>query len=209
MLAETSPLIGWAYRAAETQALVAAIAGEPVVPVPYAPEEFIATRLEEPGDVHDWHWDDYAYALVWVLRAPPEAAGGSVELVRNVGWDKAAPRVAEHLRRSRSNGFIPGGNRVFAARERDDAPCDTLAGPRGPRHLVFLVRRPGIWPRDQPRNDRGPLVRLIAVAVLVAALVPSAACARWTRPFRARAPMRSTRRRPASSPTAGGSRPTT
>jgi hypothetical protein len=115
-LAATSPLIGWAYRAAETLALVAAIVGEPVVPVPYAPEEFIATRLEEPGDVHDWHWDDYSYALVWVLRAPPAASGGGVELVRNVAWDKAAPRVEEHLRAHPIERFHPRAGTAYLLR---------------------------------------------------------------------------------------------
>jgi hypothetical protein len=115
-LAATSPLIDWTYRAAETRALVATIAGEPVEPVPYAPEEFIATRLEEPGDVHDWHWDDYTYALVWVLRAPPAAAGGGVELVRHVGWDKAAPRVAEYLRAHPIERFHPRTGTAYLLR---------------------------------------------------------------------------------------------
>lgn len=115
-LAATSPLIDWAYRAEATRAVIAAIAGEAVEPVPYAPEEFIATRLEEPGDVHDWHWDDYSYALVWVLRAPPAAAGAGVELVRNVAWDKSAPRVADHLRAHPIERFQPRAGTAYLLR---------------------------------------------------------------------------------------------
>ena len=108
--------IARAYRSASVLDVVAAIAGEPVVPVPYEPEEFIATRLEEPGDVHDWHWDDYSYALVWVLRAPPPAAGGGVELVRNVAWDKRDPRVAEHLCANPVERFHPRGGTAYLLR---------------------------------------------------------------------------------------------
>jgi len=93
VLAATAPATVACYRSAELQSLVAAIANEPVVPVPYEPEELIATRLEFAGDTHGWHWDDYAYALVWVLRAPAPEDGGSLELIRDVPWCKSEPRV--------------------------------------------------------------------------------------------------------------------
>ena len=111
-----SALVARIYRSPELLARVAAAAGEPVVPVPYQPEEFIATRLEEPGDVHGWHWDDYAYALVWVFRAPPPAAGGAVELVPGVPWDKSAPRVREHLRAGRLQRFHPAAGSAYLLR---------------------------------------------------------------------------------------------
>jgi hypothetical protein len=88
------------YRSGELLSLVASVAGEPVVPVPYVPEELIATRLEETGDTHGWHWDDYGFALVWVLRAPPPEDGACLEYIAGVPWCKAEPRVdalvAEH-----------------------------------------------------------------------------------------------------------------
>jgi hypothetical protein len=111
-----SPAFGRSYRSPELLGLVSRIAGEDVVPVPYEPEEFIATRLEQRGDVHGWHWDDYSYALVWVLRAPPPAAGGGVELVRNVPWDKADPRVAEHLQRNMIERFHPPSGSAYLLR---------------------------------------------------------------------------------------------
>lgn len=86
------------YASPALQAFLGAIAAASVVPVPYAPERIIATRLERAGDSHGWHWDDYPYALVWVLRAPPPAAGGGVEFVPGTVWDKRDPQVARYLR---------------------------------------------------------------------------------------------------------------
>lgn len=116
VLAAESLLIEQTYRSPVTRAAIAAVAGEPVFPVPYVPEEFIATRLEEPGDVHGWHWDDYSYALVFVLRTPPAAAGAGVELVRNVAWDKAAPRVDEHVRTHPVECFRPPAGSAYLLR---------------------------------------------------------------------------------------------
>jgi hypothetical protein len=74
-------------------ALLSDVAGEAVVPVPYEPEELIATRLESAGDTHGWHWDDYGFALVWVLRAPPPSDGAALEFVTGVPWCKTDPRL--------------------------------------------------------------------------------------------------------------------
>jgi hypothetical protein len=92
-LAATCPLAAEVYRTETLLALVGAIAGEPVAPVPHVPEELIATRLETAGDTHGWHWDDYGFALVWVLRAPPPTDGAALELIPNVPWNKSAPRL--------------------------------------------------------------------------------------------------------------------
>jgi hypothetical protein len=92
-LAATCPAAASFYRSVQLLTLLSEVAGEAVVPVPYAPEELIATRLEAAGDTHGWHWDDYGFALVWVLRAPPPGAGGALEFVTGVPWCKAAPRV--------------------------------------------------------------------------------------------------------------------
>jgi hypothetical protein len=93
VLATACPGAAAFYRSAYLVSLIGTIAREPVVPVPYVPEELIATRLEAAGDTHGWHWDDYAFALVWVLRAPPPAAGAELEYVAGVPWCKAAPGV--------------------------------------------------------------------------------------------------------------------
>ena len=87
------------YRSDALLAIVAAVAGEAVVPVPYAAEELIATRLEFAGDTHGWHWDDYGLALVWVVRAPAPRDGGALEYVTGVPWCKAEPGVEAILAR--------------------------------------------------------------------------------------------------------------
>lgn len=92
-LAASCPASASFYRSAPLLALLSDVVGEAVVPVPYVPEELIATRLETAGDTHGWHWDDYGFALVWVLRAPPAADGAALEFVTGVPWCKTAPRV--------------------------------------------------------------------------------------------------------------------
>jgi hypothetical protein len=69
-----------------------------LLPVPYVPERIIATRFRRRGDTHGWHWDDYPYALVWLLRTPPAEAGGGVELVTSTTWNKDDPQVERYLR---------------------------------------------------------------------------------------------------------------
>jgi hypothetical protein len=99
------------YRSAYLGSLIAAIAGEPVVPVPYVPEELIATRLEFAGDTHGWHWDDYGFALVWVLRAPAPQDGAALEYVTGVPWCKAAPGLDAILAdRTPARAHVPGGS---------------------------------------------------------------------------------------------------
>lgn len=135
-LALHGPGIAAAYRSSELLALVSEIAGEPVVPVPYEPEEFIATRLERPGDEHGWHWDDYAYALVFVLRAAPERDGGSVEFVRRVAWDKRRPRVAEHVRRGPVERFHPAAGSAYLLRAATALHRVTPLAGAGPREML-------------------------------------------------------------------------
>ena len=109
-LVSTCPSAAALYRSETLLALVSAIAGEAVVPVPYVPEELIATRLEAAGDTHGWHWDDYSFALVWILRAPPAADGAELEFVADVPWCKASPRVEEILaERERVRTYVGPG----------------------------------------------------------------------------------------------------
>jgi hypothetical protein len=97
-LLERCPSVAALYRSPALRDLIERVAGETVFDVPYRPEEFIATRLEFAGDTHGWHWDDYAFALVWVLEAPPADAGAQVEFVSGVPWCKTAPNVEGFLR---------------------------------------------------------------------------------------------------------------
>lgn len=68
------------------------VAGEQLYRVPYKPEEYIVNSQCEPRDTHGWHWDDYAYALVWAIESPNPLMGGRVEYIPNTEWDKTATR---------------------------------------------------------------------------------------------------------------------
>jgi hypothetical protein len=109
-VAAACPMTAALYRSPELVALISQVAGERLAPVPYEPEEFVATRLERAGDTHGWHWDDYAYALVWVIEAPRRSCGGELELVPDVGWCKSDPRVDEILASRRvESRHLPAG----------------------------------------------------------------------------------------------------
>ncbi len=92
-LAAACPKTAALYRSPHLLTLIGLVAGQPVVPVPYVAEELIATRLERAGDTHGWHWDDYAFALVWVLRAPAACDGATLEYITGVPWRKTDPAV--------------------------------------------------------------------------------------------------------------------
>jgi hypothetical protein len=110
-IAAHCPAAAAAYRSAELAAFVGDVAGEPIVPVPYVPEEFIATRLEFAGDTHGWHWDDYAFALIWIAQAPLSDAGAELERVAGVPWDKAHPRIESVLaERTPKRAHVPAGS---------------------------------------------------------------------------------------------------
>ncbi len=68
------------------------IAGEPLHKVPYEPEEYIVNSQEKSGDTHGWHWDDYTFALIWLVEAPHCMSGGRVEYIPDTEWDKEKPR---------------------------------------------------------------------------------------------------------------------
>lgn len=76
------------YESTSLRKALSTVAGEPLLPCPYLPERYVITRLERSGDTHGWHWDDYAFALVWVIECPPSADGGSVQGVPHTRWNK-------------------------------------------------------------------------------------------------------------------------
>jgi hypothetical protein len=131
-LARDGGLIASLYRAPPLLAFLGAIAAAELVPVPYLPEQFIATRMQRAGDAHGWHWDDYPYALVWVVRAPADGSGGEVELVRDTVWDKARPDVERYLRERSIERFRPRSGSAYLLRADTTmhrvAPlrCDTV-----------------------------------------------------------------------------------
>jgi hypothetical protein len=68
------------------------IVGEPLYRVPYKPEEFIINSQGLTGDTHGWHWDDYSFALVWIVDEPDVLSGGRVEFVPRIQWEKQDTR---------------------------------------------------------------------------------------------------------------------
>ncbi|MHB8293570.1 MAG: HalD/BesD family halogenase [Acidimicrobiales bacterium] len=94
-LAKGSTIIPAVFQSLGLRSFLQQIVGETVFPVPYVPEEYIAARLHRAGDVHGWHWDDYAYALVWIFESPNEENGGSLEYIQRVSWDRDDPKIEE------------------------------------------------------------------------------------------------------------------
>jgi hypothetical protein len=89
------------------------LVGEQVFRVPYAPEEYIINSQNQSGDTHGWHFDDYTYALIWLVDAPGPFDGGRVEFVNFTEWDKAAPRdqlVSLLCERTVQSLHIPAGS---------------------------------------------------------------------------------------------------
>lgn len=97
-IVENSSLIPAIYRAPAFRRFLAAITGEPeIITVPHEPEEILISRMAEPGDSHGWHWDDYPFAVIWLVEAPPAEDGSTIEFIPNTRWDKDDPRIEEHL----------------------------------------------------------------------------------------------------------------
>lgn len=94
-LAAGSLVVPEVFHSRVLRSYLGQIVGETVLPVPYTPEEYIAARLHETGDVHGWHWDDYTWALVWILKIPDETIGGSLDFIARASWDRENPRVDE------------------------------------------------------------------------------------------------------------------
>jgi hypothetical protein len=69
------------------------IVGEPLHRVPYEPEEFIINSQCNVGDTHGWHWDDYTFALVWIIDEPDVLHGGRVEFIPRIPWKKSDTRA--------------------------------------------------------------------------------------------------------------------
>ncbi|MBA8902085.1 hypothetical protein [Phyllobacterium sp. P30BS-XVII] len=79
------------FESEEIRRYLSNIADENLNKVPYEPEEYIINSQEKSGDTHGWHWDDYAFALIWVVDAPHPLRGGRIEYVNDTVWDKENP----------------------------------------------------------------------------------------------------------------------
>ncbi|MCK1387662.1 hypothetical protein [Bradyrhizobium sp. 21] len=104
------------YECAALRAMLGEIAGEPLFTCPFDDEQYVITCLEQPGDTHGWHWDDYSFALVWVIQAPPVELGGFVQCVGNTVWNKSNPRVAAALAGGVTRSYPVGSGQVYLMR---------------------------------------------------------------------------------------------
>lgn len=109
-IAARSRLIPEIYRSVALASMLAEIAGDSVLPCPYEPEQYVVTRLERAGDTHGWHWDDYSYAVVWIIECPPVDYGGFVQCVPGTTWNKEQPAIGRALLSgpTYSFGLAPG-----------------------------------------------------------------------------------------------------
>ncbi|WP_297623064.1 HalD/BesD family halogenase [Nocardia sp.] len=64
------------------------VATEPVLPCP-APHRYVVQRRQHDDAAGQWHWDDYAFALILVVECPPLEEGGFVQTVAHTrrDWD--------------------------------------------------------------------------------------------------------------------------
>ena len=89
------------------------VAGKRLLPVPYKPEEYIINSQQKVGDTHGWHFDDYSFALIWIVEAPGVFDGGRLEYINEVKWDKNSPRkqlIDLLTRKVVKSKYIPAGS---------------------------------------------------------------------------------------------------
>jgi hypothetical protein len=77
------------------------IFGEPCYVCPYENERFMLLSLSQADDTHGWHWDDYAFSLIWFIEVPRPEQGGVVEFVPHTTWDKHDPDIVHRYLRER------------------------------------------------------------------------------------------------------------
>lgn len=66
---------------------------EDLHPLPWASERYQLNGLEYHGDTHGWHWDDYAFVVVFIAKAPK--SGGELHCVPNVILNRDNPQIPE------------------------------------------------------------------------------------------------------------------
>ncbi|WP_177414009.1 HalD/BesD family halogenase [Pseudomonas tructae] len=94
---EHAPLIAGFYSDDNLLRFLELLANNSVIACPYEPEQIVVNRMNEVGDTHGWHWDDYTYSLVLVLEAPQAHNGAQVEYVDGTHWDKKSAKVEHYL----------------------------------------------------------------------------------------------------------------
>lgn len=99
------------YSSKELLEILCRITDDEVVPVPYEPEQMLITLQSAAGDTHGWHWGDYSYALILMLKSPPINAGGLLQCIPHTTWDKENPQIMRLLVDNKiSSYYHPSGS---------------------------------------------------------------------------------------------------
>ncbi len=79
---------------------------------PYGPDEYAIRSPAKPDEAKGWRFDDYTFALVWVIDTPDQSNAGKVEYVNFKDWQResSGEQLCELLstRQVRSL-YIPAG----------------------------------------------------------------------------------------------------
>lgn len=112
---EHASLIRQLYVSPELMGFFGRVMGHKLIVAPYEPEQVVVNRMDQVGDTHGWHWDDYSYSVVLVLATPHPENGAQVQCVDGTAWDKEAAQVEHYLRTLpvRSLDLSPGSAYVL------------------------------------------------------------------------------------------------
>jgi len=94
---ENSSLIPQLYNDPTLMQFITALADADVISAPYEPEQIVVNLMNQEGDTHGWHWDDYTYSVVLVLAAPSRSSGAQVEYIDGTSWNKETAQVEHYL----------------------------------------------------------------------------------------------------------------
>lgn len=85
------------YHSPEIKKLIHQISRETVYDLPFEEERYLINCISEIGDTHGWHWDDYSYSIVFILKAPRLENGGLVQCIPHTKWSREKDAVNKIL----------------------------------------------------------------------------------------------------------------
>ena len=140
-LAAADPLIAHAYRSHEVRRVLES-RRERIHAVPYEPRSSSPRGLEYPGDVHDWHWDDYSFALSGAASTCGGGGRASNWCATSRGQERPAGpgALASVPSRAFTRRRVP---RICYAAPRDVASVCTAARGAAVRDMLCFVRCDG------------------------------------------------------------------
>ncbi len=94
---EKSQFIPELYQSDAIKGIIKNISGEDVFDLPWEQEQYIITSISEVSDTHGWHWDDYRFAVVFIIKAPKIESGGLVQCVPNTVCNNEAGGINKVL----------------------------------------------------------------------------------------------------------------